>query len=75
MAPDGNWVAYIAYDKDELAPGDHPTNKHVELRLASAAGGALRAIVKLFGGQGTMNVNSWSPDSRTLAFVSYRLKP
>ena len=34
-----------------------------------------RLGVKLFGGQGTMNVNSWSPDNRTLAFVSYRLKP
>ncbi len=74
VSPDGNWVAYIAYDKDEVAPGDHPANKHVELRLAPAAGGASRTIVKLFGGQGTMNVNSWSPDNRTLAFVSYRLK-
>jgi Tol biopolymer transport system component len=46
----------------------------VELRLAPAAGGASRTIAKLFGGQGTINVNSWAPDSRTLAFVSYRLK-
>ena len=38
-------------------------------------GGASKTIVKLFGGQGTINVNSWSPDNRTIAFVSYRLKP
>jgi Tol biopolymer transport system component len=74
VSPDGKWVAYIAYDKDEVAPGDHPANKHVELRLIPANRGASRTIVKLFGGQGTLNVNSWSPDSRTLAFVSYRLK-
>jgi Tol biopolymer transport system component len=74
VSPDGKWVVYLAYDKDEVAPGDHPANKQVELRLAPAAGGASRTIVKLFGGQGTINVNSWAPDSRTLAFVSYRLK-
>ena len=74
VSPDGQWVVYITYDKDEVAPGDHPANKHVELRLAPAAGGASRTLVKLFGGQGTINVNSWAPDSRTLAFVSYRLK-
>jgi Tol biopolymer transport system component len=73
VSPDGNWVAYIAYCKDDVSPGDHPPNKNVELRLIPAAGGASKTIVKLFGGQGTMNVNSWSPDNRTLAFVSYRL--
>ncbi len=74
VSPDGKWVVYLAYDKDEVAPGDHPANKHVELRLAPAAGGASRTLAKLFGGQGTINVNSWAPDNRTLAFVSYRLK-
>jgi len=72
---DGQWVAYIAYGKNDVAAGDHPANKNVELRLVPASGGASKTIVKLFGGQGTMNVNSWSPDNRTLAFVAYRLKP
>jgi Tol biopolymer transport system component len=58
-----------------VAAGDHPANKHVELRLVSANGGESKTIAKLFGGQGTLNVNSWSPDNRTIAFVSYRLKP
>jgi Tol biopolymer transport system component len=74
VSPDGKRVAYIAYHKDEVAPGDHPANKHVELRLIPSSGGISKTIVKLFGGQGTMNVNSWSPDNHTLAFVSYRLK-
>ena len=74
FSPDGQWVAYIAYSKGDVEAGDHPPNKNVELQLISAEGGASKTIVKLFGGQGTMNVNSWAPDNRTLAFVSYRLK-
>jgi Tol biopolymer transport system component len=38
-----------------------------------AGGGEPRVVARLFGGQGTMNVPSWSPDSRRVAFVSYRL--
>ncbi len=74
VSPDGSQVVYITYNKNDVAPGDHPANKNVELRLISAGGGESKTIVKLFGGQGTMNVNSWSPDNRTIAFVSYRLK-
>lgn len=74
VSPDGRLVSYIAYAKGDVEPGDHPPNKNVELRLVPAEGGASQTIVKLFGGQGTMNVNSWSPDNRTIAFVSYRLK-
>jgi TolB protein len=74
VSPDGRWVVYIAYGRDDVKPGDHPANKNVELRLISAEGGESRTIVKLFGGQGTINVNSWAPDNRTIAFVSYRIK-
>ncbi len=74
VSPDGNWVVYIAYGKNDVAPGDHPANKNVELRLIPSEGGASKTIVKLFGGQGTINVNSWAPDNQTIAFVSYRLK-
>jgi Tol biopolymer transport system component len=74
VSPDGKWVVYIAYGKNDVKAGDHPANKNVELRLMPAEGGETKTIVKLFGGQGTFNVNSWSPDNRTIAFVSYRLK-
>ena len=67
-------MVYIAYAKGDVEPGDHPANKNVELRLVPAEGGASKTIVKLFGGQGTINVNSWAPDSHRFAFVSYRLK-
>ena len=74
LSPDGKWVVYIVYGKNDVAAGDHPANKNVELRLIPAEGGASKTILKLFGGQGTINVNSWSPDNRTIAFVSYKLK-
>ncbi len=74
VSPDGTKVVYLTYDKNEVAPDDHPPNKDVELRLVSAQGGEAKTIVTLFGGQGTINVNSWAPDNRTIAFVSYRPK-
>jgi TolB protein len=74
ISPDGKRVSYITYKKGDVDPGDHPANKNVEIRLMSSEGGNYKTIVKLFGGQGTLNVNSWSPDNKTLAFVSYRLK-
>jgi len=74
VSPDGEQIAYVTYRKSDVAPGDHPPNKQVEIRLMPSAGGEFRTLVQLFGGQGTLNVNSWSPDSRKLAFVSYKLK-
>jgi len=74
ISPDGKRAAYLAYKKGDVEPDKHPPNKNVQLRLMSAAGGDYKVIAELFGGQGTMNVNSWSPDSRTIAYVSYRLK-
>ncbi len=74
VSPDSQWVVYLAYGKDDVAPGDHPANKHVELCLMPAGGGQAVTVAKLFGGQGTINVNSWAANSRSIAFVSYRLK-
>jgi TolB protein len=73
-SPDARWVAYLAYGKEDVEPSDHPANKNVEIRIMKADGTESTTLVKLFGGQGTINVNSWSPDSEKLAFVSYWLK-
>ncbi len=72
-SPDGKTVAYITYRNGDVEPGDHPANKEVEIRLMSFDGSDQRTLVQLFGGQGTLNVNSWSPCGNKLAFVSYRL--
>jgi TolB protein len=69
-SPDGKWLVFLSYDK---AVKGHPPNQDVALRIMPAAGGAPRVLTRLFGGQGTINVPSWSPDSRQVAFVSYRL--
>jgi TolB protein len=53
----------------------HPPNQDVELRLMTLAEGKVKTLAKLFGGQGTINVPSWSPDSQKVAFVSYELLP
>ena len=73
VSPDGKQVIYITYHKGDLEPDQHLANKNVELWLMSAEGGEPRLAAKLFGGQGTINTNSWAPDSRHVAFVSYRL--
>jgi hypothetical protein len=69
-SPDGKWIVFLTYDGDVKG---HPANKDVMLRLMPAAGGEIRVLARLFGGQGTINVPSWSPDSARLAFVSYQL--
>lgn len=70
FSPDGKWIAYLSYDRSVQG---HPPNKDVVIRLAEASGANPRVLVTLFGGQGTMNVPNWSPDSTRFAFVSYRL--
>jgi TolB protein len=60
----------LTYDKDVKG---HPENKDVMLRLMSLSDKKITVLAKLFGGQGTINVPSWSPDGSKLAFVSYTL--
>lgn len=74
LSPDGNRLVCIVYDPHSVPAHDHPANKHVRLELMSADGEGAVLLAELFGGQGTINVNSWAPDSRRLAFVSYALK-
>lgn len=69
ISPDGKWIAFISFPI-EVAPNDHPSYKRVMLRLMPASGGAPKVIAYLYGGQGTINVPSWSPDSKYIAFVS-----
>jgi TolB protein len=74
ISPDGKWIAYIAFPPD-VAADDHPFYKHVLLRLMPVGGGPARVIAYVYGGQGTINVPSWSPDGSRLAFVSNSTMP
>ena len=69
VSPDGRWVLFLSYLPD-VDPSDHPFYRPVYLRLMPAASGSPRVVAYLYGGQGTLNVNSWAPDSRHAAFVS-----
>ncbi len=57
-------------DLGEAEPGDHPPAKRVYLRWMPLNGGTPKVLAYLYGGQGTLNVPSWSPDGKRLAFVS-----
>ncbi len=70
ISPDGKWVIFITYLVNEVEPSDHPAARRVYLRLMPLDGGTPKVLAYLYGGQGTMNVPSWSPDSKQVAFVS-----
>ena len=65
-------MVYLSYDKS-VTVGDHPESKDVTLCLMNLHTRAITVVAKLFGGQGTINVPSWSPDSKYFAFVSYQI--
>ena len=69
ISPDGKWMSILSFSP-MVNPTDHPFYKRVMIRLMPANGGAPRVIAYLFGGQGTINTPSWSPDSKRIAFVS-----
>jgi len=72
ISPDGQWMVFLTYSAEVTG---HPENKDVMLRLMSLTDKKITVLAKLFGGQGTINVPSWSPDSKQVAFVSYLLIP
>ncbi len=69
ISPDGKWIAFISFPPD-IEKNSHPSYKRVLLRLMPTGGGEPKVIAYLYGGQGTINVPSWSPDSKQIAFVS-----
>ena len=71
VSPDGQSIVFISYPPGTTG---HPPNKDVILRFMRPDGSGQRDIDAFLGGQGTINVNSWAPDSRHLAFVAYPLR-
>ena len=70
ISPDGKSVLFLSYPP-EVDAEDHPHYKHVMLRTMPFEGGEPGVVAYVYGGQGTINVPSWSPDSEKVAFVSY----
>ena len=71
-SPDGKSIVFLSYDPSVTT---HAANKDVALRILSPGDGKIRTLVNLVGGDGTMNVANWSPDSKSIAFVSYQMLP
>ncbi|HEY2721876.1 MAG TPA: biopolymer transporter TolR [Chitinophagaceae bacterium] len=69
ISPDGKWIQFLSFSKD-VKPDDHPFYKHVYLRIMPVGYGQSTVIAYLYGGQGSINTPSWSPDSKKIAFVS-----
>ena len=70
ISPDGQAIVYIAFPPD-IDPTDHPWYKHVTCgSMPDRAAATPKVLAYLYGGQGTINVPSWSPDGRYVAFVS-----
>ncbi|HEY2017421.1 MAG TPA: hypothetical protein VGH38_28140 [Bryobacteraceae bacterium] len=76
-SPNGKWLLFLSFPKGTT---DHNGKMEITLRMIPMPGKKISAVapqtvLKLYGGQGTINVNSWSPDSRRFAFVSYEVLP
>jgi len=69
VSPDNKWLVFVSFPK-EVPANSHPFYQRVYLRLMPIEGGEPKVIGYLYGGQGTINVPSWSPDSKRIAFVS-----
>jgi TolB protein len=74
ISPDGKWVLFISFPPD-IDPNSHPSYKRVMLRMMPVTLGEPKVVAYLYGGQGTINVPSWSPDSKQVAFVSNSAPP
>jgi Tol biopolymer transport system component len=68
ISPDGKWVVFISFPPGTL---NHPADKDVILRRMRSDGVEQADLLRFNGGQGTINVNSWAPDSKRFAFVMY----
>src|SRR5260370_6930087 len=72
FSPDGSQMVFITFDRSVEG---HPENKDVMLRIMSMKDGKVIVAAQLFGGQGTINVPSWSPAGKSFAFLRYTIAP
>lgn len=69
ISPDGKSMVFLSFLKAEVAPNIHPPYKHVYIRYMPVTGGTPKVLAYVYGGQGSINTPSWSPDSKRIAFI------
>lgn len=75
ISPDGKSMVFLSFLKEEVAADIHPPYKNVFIRLMPTAGGTPKVLAYVYGGQGSINTPSWSPDSKKIAFISNTVTP
>jgi Tol biopolymer transport system component len=70
ISPDGKSMVFLSFLKEEVEPGIHPPYKHVYIRTMAVENGKPKVLAYVYGGQGSINTPSWSPDSKRIAFIS-----
>lgn len=70
ISPDMKWIVYISFPRD-IDPSDHPFYKPCQLKLMPYdLSSPAKTIAYIYGGQGSINVPSWSPNSQHIAFIT-----
>jgi Tol biopolymer transport system component len=73
-SPDGRSLLFLSFPAGTVGHNDR--GLRVQLRMlpvenGEVGRGAPTVIAEIVGGQGTINVNSWAPDSRRFAYVTF----
>ena len=71
VSPDGQRIVFLAYQSNEIQPYEHLPEFKVSIYIINRDGSQLQKVNEFYGGQGSMNVNSWSPDGKHFAYISY----
>ena len=78
-SPDRKWLLFLSFAKGTATHNDKLPG--TQLRMMPLPGAHLaktpriQALTTFFGGQGTINVNSWAPDAKRFAYVIYEPLP
>jgi Tol biopolymer transport system component len=70
ISPDGKSIVFLSFLKEDVKPDIHPPYKQVYIRYMPVSGGTPKVLAYVYGGQGSINTPSWSPDSKKIAFIS-----
>src|SRR5690349_6976311 len=74
ISPDGRRIVFLSFPPGTEGHNDKMPGMLLRLIDApgeSAAAAQVQVLEEFYGGQGTINVNSWSPDSKQFAYVRY----